>query len=166
MTAAEALEQLLRSYGDYYDVSREAAPFAAEAVFHSHEAQYFLVRAARIAEAESHEYVFFALESLLEADRLNALAEAAWEGGLSRVRPHRDHRSSDVALIVLADRIAPEAAALVPKLRRYQSYRWGFQGWSHFRLCAAEVSTGRCLANRQGRRIRDLVRDNLAKRSD
>lgn len=178
MRAAAMLEKLLRAYGDYYDVTRLDPPggveagssgaesdssllFAAEAAFHSHEEQYFLVRSARIAEAESHEYVFFALEDTLTANRLLELDAAAWERGVSRAVPHKDHRNTDVALIVLAERIEPEALALVPKRKHYRSYRWGFQGWSHFLLFAVEASTGRCVWNRQGQRLRKLIQSNI-----
>lgn len=164
LTAVEALERLLRAYGDYYNIerTRPAPPFAAEAVFHSHEEQFFLVRSARIAEAESNEYVFFATEHHLTPDRLRELDRAAWRIGTERVSPHRDHRSSDVILIVLADSVDPEAMALVSKCRHYQSYRWGFQGWSHFLLFLVETSTLRCGWNRQGQRLRKLIRENLS----
>lgn len=161
MTEHEALEKLLRAYGDYYNIGRDKPPFAAEAVFHSHEEQYFLIRAARIAEAESHEYIFFALESGLTAARLRELDAAAWNAGTARVVPHKDHRSSDIALIVLARQITPEAAALIPKLRHYRSYLFGFQGWTHYQLCAADLSAKRLLCNWQGRKARELIKANL-----
>ena len=158
----QAFEALLRAYEPYYNVERSPRPpFAAEAAFHSHEEQYFLVRAARLAEAEAHEYVFFAVEDRLSAARLRELDAAAWAEGLRRVRPHGNHRSTDVSLIVLADETAPEALALVPKLRHYRSYRWSFHGWSHFRLCVWDGV--HCVCNRQGRSLGKLVRANLEK---
>ena len=62
MNTTEILEKLLRSYSVYYDIQREnvTEPFAAEANFHTHDEQYFLVRSATISEAESNEYVYFA----------------------------------------------------------------------------------------------------------
>ena len=161
MTGREALENLLRAYGDYYNITRDKPPFAAEAVFHSHEEQYFLIRSARIAEAESHEYVFFAVENDLTPERLRELDAAAWDAGSARIKPHKDHRSSDIALIILAEQIAPEAAALIPKLRRYRSYLFGFQGWTHYQLCAVDLSAERLFCNWQGRKLRKLIRANL-----
>lgn len=163
MTPREAVEKLLRAYQPYYNVKREdvTPPFAAEAEFRSHEAQYFLVRKAVISEAESNEYVFFAAEDVLSAERLRTLDAAAWNAGTARVRPHKNHRNSDVTLIVCAGRVEPDAAALIPKLKRYQSYRWGFQGWSHYRLAVAETDAGRVACNRQGRALRALLRRNL-----
>ena len=157
------LDKLLKAYGVYYDVERRhpAPPFAAEAAFRSHTAQYFLVRRARLAESESNEYVYFALEDALTAPLLRALDGAAWNAGTARVAPHKDHRNSDVTLLVLASRVDPDAAALVPKLRHYQSYLFGFQGWSHFRLAAVEADTGKIYCNRQAKTLRGFLKRNL-----
>ena len=161
MTAHEALETLLRSYTQYYDVVREGVepPFAAEALFHSHDEQYVLVRSARISEADSHEYVFFAVLDQLDADGLKTLDETAWSRGMARVKPHKDHRNSDVTLIVLAEHITPQAMAAVKKLRHYQSYRFGFQGWSNYRVIALETSSGSLTCNRLGQSLKKLFRN-------
>ena len=158
MTVSEAMEKLLHSYEIYYNVNRETPtkPFAAEAVFHSHDEQFFLVKSAKLSEAESHEYVFFAEEETLTAERLQFLADTAWAEGISRVEPHSSHQSSDVVLGILAENITPEAMALVPKLRHYQSYHLGFQGWSHFRLYALEIPSGHSAHNRQGRTLKKV----------
>ncbi len=159
MDRKEKLETLLRSFEQYYDVRREnvAEPFAAEAEFSLHDEQYFLVKSARLAEADSREYVFFALEERLDADRFAVLDEAAWEQGLARVKPHANHRNTDIVLVILADEIEETVFAGISKTRRYKSYRLGFQGWSHYRLIASELSSGRTSSNRQGRSLKKLV---------
>ena len=161
MTAEEALERLLRSYTQYYDVVREGVepPFAAEARFHSHNEQYVLVKSARISEAESHEYVFFAVERELDEARLRQLDETAWSRGMERVRPYSAHKNTDVALVVLAERMTPGAEAAVKKLKRSKSYRFGLHGWSNYRVIALEVSSGRLAWNRMGRSLRKLLRN-------
>ena len=57
----EALDKLLPSFRRYYNVKTEdvAAPFVAEAVFQSHNEQYFLIKSARISEANSNEFAYF-----------------------------------------------------------------------------------------------------------
>ncbi|MGM9619627.1 MAG: hypothetical protein ACI3W8_07345 [Oscillospiraceae bacterium] len=158
MTAQEALGRILRAYERYYDVNREtpAPPFAAEAVFHSHDRQFFLVKSATISEAESNEYAFFAVCGVLDPDTLRRLDEAAWGEGLSRVAPHKDHRNSDVTLVIAADSIPAETAALVKKLRRYKSYRFGLMGWTNYRIMALDCASGRLAFNRQGRTLKKL----------
>ena len=84
MSKEEVLERALRSYMAYYDVERETPeePFAAEAAFHSHSSTYFLTKSATIGEAESNEYVFFALADRLDAETLQELPPES-----SRVQP-------------------------------------------------------------------------------
>lgn len=161
MTPSEALEKLLHSYEHYYDVTREGVtpPFAAEAAFHSRDEQYFLVKSAKLAEAESHEYVFFATEDSLTPEKAQELGDAAWAAGMERVRPHAEHRSTDIILVILAGGIEPAAAAYIKKLRRYQSYKLSFQGWSHYRVIALETSSGRLVCNRMGRTLTKLLRN-------
>ena len=48
------------------------------------------------------EYVFFALEDELDRESLCKLDSTAWEKGISRVKPHANHRNTDISLIVLA----------------------------------------------------------------
>lgn len=163
MNQTEALEKLLRSYQTYYDIKTEDVepPFAAEAVFHTHADNYFLIKSATISSEESHEYVYFAAEADLDLCRLEELDAAAWERGISQVVPCRDHRSSDVTLVILADRIRPEAFKEIRRKKHYKSYRYRLQGWSSYRLIALELSTGKLTYNRLGESLKKLVRNIL-----
>lgn len=164
MTSNEALERLLPSYKQYYDVLREGVkpPFAAEARFHSHSEQYVLVKSARISEADSHEYVYFYTAEKLTAADLQRLCDTAWERGMAFVKPHSAHRNSDVTVILLADHIDPEALAAAKKTKRSINYRFGLQGWSVLRLVALETSSGTLACNRQGQNLKKLFR-NISK---
>lgn len=154
----KALDKVLRAYEAYYNVEREDVkpPFAAEAVFKSHDEQYFLVRSVKLGEAESNEYIFFAAADRLTAEALQELDETAWTEGLSRVTPHSNHRNTDITLVAIGETVDEEAFALAPKLQHYQSYRFGLQGWSHYRLVVLEESSGRMAFNRQGQSLKKL----------
>lgn len=159
MTQGELLEKTLHSYAAYYDVNRDcpAEPFAAEAAFHSHNDAYFLVKSATIGEAESHEYVFFASVEELNETLLRKLDQAAWETGISRVKPHAYHRNTDVSLIIISSSVTEDAKKLVPKLKHYKSYRMSLQGFSHYHLLVADLSTGNLICNPQGRSLKKLL---------
>lgn len=159
MTAREALPSLLKSFVRYYDIKDEGveAPFAAEAEFHSHEEQFFLVKQAKLSESESKEFVFFAVSSHLTLDEAKLLDETAWNRGLSRVFPHDGHRNSDVVLVILADQVDAEAAAYLKKCKRYESYRHTLHGWSHYRVIVREMSTGKLTFNRMGRTLKKVL---------
>lgn len=156
--ANDTLQAVLRSFERYYTLKREdaAPPFVAEAEFHSHTEQYFLVKAAKVADIDSNEFVFFAQEERLSAERLRALDDAAWKEGLGRVRPYNGHRNSDVTLIILADAVDGDVWRQVRRLRRYKSYKFSLWGWTSYRILAKELSTGRTETNRLGRSLRKL----------
>ncbi len=159
MNTQEALEKLLPSFRRYYNVITEEveAPFIAEAVFQSHNEQYFLIKSARISEANSNEFVYFYTADSLNAAELQRLDVCAWERGMTHVQPNYYHRSTDVALIIIAERIDEEARKLIRKMKHSKSYQFGLQGYSNYRLIALELSTGRVTHNRQGQSLKKLV---------
>ena len=161
MTAREALPSLLRSFYAYYNVTEEnvTPPFAADAEFHSHEEQFFLVKQAKLSESESKEFVFFGVTEHLTLELAKHMDDVAWNTGLSRVFPHDGHRNSDVTLFILADKIDEDAAQYLKKLRRYKSYRHSLHGWSHYRVIAQEMSTEKPVFNRMGRQLKKLLRN-------
>lgn len=161
MNAAEVLEKVVKSYMVYYDVKYEdvTPPFAAEAEFHSHDTKFFLVRSATLGESESNEYVYFAAVEKLDMNTLKKLDEAAWNAGMARIKPHKDHKNSDITLIITADHITNEAFSAVKRLKRYKSYQFTTQGWTHYHLIAQESSSGRLTYNRQGQDLKKLFRN-------
>ena len=161
MTSKEALQTLLKSYICYYNVKEEGVeePFVAEAEFFAQDVQYFLVKSAKLGEADSHEYIYFAAEEHLTLERARMLDETAWSRGMSRVEPKPNHRNSDVHLVILAEKIDDDAAQFLKKLRRYESYHHTFWGWSHYRVIALETSTGRLTCNRMGQILTKLFRN-------
>lgn len=161
MTTNETLEHLLRSYVRYYDIYREDVTegFAAEAHFHSHDEQYFLVKTAKLAEADSHEYVYFAQAETLTTEVLESLVEKAWTAGMSHVQASSSHHSSDVSLVILADTIDPGAVRPIKKARRFASYKYGLHGFSHFRLIAFEPTSKKIVHNRMGDTLKKLFRN-------
>ena len=158
MTREEMLKKMLCSFAAYYDINTEtpAAPFTAEAVFHSHSDAYFLVKSAAIGEAESHEYVFFASVEQLDSSLLASLDQTAWDTGISRVKPHSSHRNTDVTLVVAASSVTEEAKAQIPRLKHYKNYRMSLHGFSHYHLIVADLSSGDLTCNRQGRSLKKL----------
>lgn len=84
------------------------------------------------------------------------LDHAAWEKEISRVKPHDNHRNTDVTLIVIADSVTEEAGKLARTLKHYKSYRMSLQGFSHYHLIVVDLSSGKTFCNRQGRSLRKI----------
>ena len=161
MDINEALERLLKAHERYYTIEREnpTQPFAAEADFSMHDERYFLMKSAKISETDMREYVFFAKESILTLERLRELEAKAWETGMKRVEPSSTHKSSDVILYIVASTIEPDAAKEIRKLRRYQSYKFGLQGYSHFKVVAHDLLAEKTYTNRMGDTLKKVIRN-------
>ena len=111
-----------------------------------------------MADIDTNETVYFATEESLSKERLLELDSIAWERGTANVQPSSNHRNSDVVLIILTAHAGEDALAQVKKCRHYQSYLWGFHGWSNYRLIVAELSSGRIVHNRHGQILKKLVK--------
>lgn len=160
---ADKLSDVLMAFMRYYNVTTEDVlpPFKAYAEFASHNEQYFLVKAAKVADIDSNEYVYFATEEVLTKDLVTSLADKAWNDGLSKVVPSYGHRNSDVTLIIISERIEEEAVKTIKKLKLYKSYKHTFYGWSHFKLIAMDLSSKRLAFNRQGQSYKKVLNNRF-----
>ena len=161
----EVLEQLLGAYSGYYNIKRESSidAFCAEAEFHLHDEQYFLIRSAKLSESETREIIFFAVTDFLDAAKAQQLATLAWEEGLSRITPGPNHRCTDVSLVILAREVAPDAAPVISKTKWVKSYRFGLQGYSHFRMVAFDLSKRFTVRNKMGDTLEKVICDIFLK---
>ena len=154
----EAFERVLSAYNAYYDVNREdpLEPFDAEAVFRIHDEQYILVKAAKVSEADSNEFVYFAKVGELTADQFTEYENVAWEDGLSRATPKENHRNSDVTVVITAESISPEAEQAIKKSKKYKSYKLGIHGWSAHRVVVYDFSRHKLLYNHRGEELKEI----------
>ena len=166
MNLNDALARVLRAYERYYTVQREGVkpPFQAEALFMQHDERYFIARSIRLSESDAQERVYFATVEALDADTLRRLDAEAWRRGLSQVRPAWGHRGADVGLVILTNRLDPEAARLIRGARRSKGYAFSLKGWSNYRLIAMELPSRTTVSNRLGRQTEGTLRNILQSR--
>ena len=161
MDRKEALERLVASYGRYYNVKTEdpTEPFAAEAEFHTHDEQYFLFKSAKLSEMDAAEIVFFASVEELTEETYRELDGIAWETGLSRVHAGPGHRRTDISLVILADRMDGACPKMIRKQRRSVSYKFGFHGYTHYRVVAYDLTDGTIARNAMGEPLEKTIRN-------
>lgn len=159
MTIQETLDKFLKAYQTYYTIESEKClePFAATATFSIHNEQYMLIKAAKYADINSNEYVYFFTSDDIDESNFARIKKIAWEDGISKVVPDTTHRNSDVTLIIICENIPKEIRKTLKKSREYKSYALGFKGWSNFRLVAIECSSGDVILNSQGQQLKKLV---------
>ncbi len=165
----EVFEDLMESYSVYYNVTRkdgeDADPFCTEAVFDSKGEQYFLIKAAKVAEMHTAEYVYFARVDKLDIDKIKDLDTRAWELGMSHVCPGPNHKNTDAVLIVTAGSITEEAAGFILRAKHSKNYKMALHGYSNYRLVAIETESGRVLFNKQAKILKGLIGNILVRRS-
>ena len=154
----EIFANLLKAYERYYNIVRDGCISGFDATgFLSNEAeQYFLVRSARTAFIRSYEYVYFKKCESLGTDELKNLDRMAWEDGMAHVRPSAEHKNTDVALIIVADRVSQDVKDSIVSYKHSRNYKLGFFGFSNYRLVVMESLTGTLLTNRRGRDHKDF----------
>ena len=116
MTKQERLDKLLNAYSYHYDIERdvtvEGGSFPATAFFFLRDENYLISKKHVLSAVENHEYVYFYLTEHLDAATLRKQIEVSREAGMSNIKPNREHMSSFVTLVILADTIDPEAKAV------------------------------------------------------
>lgn len=153
------LEKLLKAYERYYSIKKENVqkPFDVEAEFVMHGEQYILVKAAKIANIDSNEFVYFKLENDLSLEHLINLADEAWKCGCAKIVPYYGHKNSDVTLIVIADSLCDDVKKNVRKIKHSVSYKLGLYGWSNFKIVIKDLSTGLVYCNRLGSEVKKMI---------
>ena len=165
MTLTERLEKLLNAYSHHYDIERdvkgEGGEFPAAAIYYLRDENYLISKKHVLSAVENHEYVYFYLTEHLDAATLQEQIEITKRDGLSRIKPHKEHMSSMVTLVILADTIDPEAKALIKKTRFRKNYRLALHGWMEYQIAAMEISTNSFLSNPAGKNARKTLELNF-----
>jgi hypothetical protein len=165
MTLQDRLERLLNAYSHYYDIARnvevEGGSYPATAFYYLRDENYLLTKKHVLSALENHEYVYFYLTEHLDADTLRHQIELSRQAGMSHIKPHKEHMSSMVTLVILADTIDPEAKTLIKKTRFRKNFRLALHGWMEYHIAAMECSTQSFLSNPAGKEARKTLELNF-----
>ena len=166
MTQQERLEKLLNAYSHHYDIARdvtvEGGTFPATAFFFLRDENYLISKKHVLSAVENHEYVYFYLTEHLTAEELQKQIDLSKKAGMGHIKPSKEHMSSFVTLVILADTIDPEAKTLIKKTRFRKNYRLALHGWMEYHIAAMESSTQSFLSNPAGKEARKLLEGNFA----
>lgn len=164
MTPQACFEKLLNAYSHNYDVTREVpdGAYPATAHYFLRDEHYLVRRDKQFYATEQHDYTYFYVAGHLDAAEAKDLAERTLKTGLAAVKPHKEHMSSFVTLVILADTIDPEAKKILKKTRFHKNFRLALHGWMEYHIAAMECSTGDFLSNPAGRGARKTLEANFA----
>lgn len=135
------------------------------AIYFLRDENYLISKKHVLNAVENHEYVYFYLTEHLDAETLQRQIDVTLQDGLGRIRPNKEHMSSRVTLVVLADVIDPEAQKLLKKTRFRKNYRLALHGWMEYQIAAMECSSQSFFSNPAGKAARKTLELNLSPRS-
>ena len=169
MTLQERLDKLLNAYSHHYDIARdvtvEGGSFPATAFFFLRDENYLISKKHVLSAVENHEYAYFHVTEHLTVEDLEKQIEVTKKAGMANIRPSKDHMSSFVTLVVLADMIDPEAKTLIKKTRFSKYFRLALHGWMEYHIAAMEISTNSYLSNPAGRGARKILEENFSSKA-
>ena len=162
------LEKLLSAYSHRYNIDRdvtvEGGSFPATATFFLRDENYLITKKHVLSAVENYDYTYFYITDHLDAATLRQQIDLTMKVGIARVKPHREHMSSYVSLVILADTIDEEAKKLIKKTRFQKYFRLALHGWMEYHIAAMECSTNRFLSNPAGKGARKILEQNLGSR--
>lgn len=165
MTKHERLERLLNAYSHHYEIARDVrvnvGSFPATATFFLRDENYLISKKHVFSAVENHEYVYFYLAEHLTAATLQEQIDLTLRVGMSNIKPHKEHMSSFVTLVVLADTIDLDAKVLLKKMRYHKNFWLALHGWMEYHIAAMEIETNSFLSNPAGREARKLLEANF-----
>ena len=81
--------------------------------------------------------------------------------GTANIKPNKEHKSSYVSLVILADSMDAEAKKLIRKTRFQKNFRLALHGWMEFHIAAMEISTNSFLSNPAGTGAKKTLEQNF-----
>ena len=166
----ERLEKLLKAYSHKYDitldVTENGVEYPATADFFFRDENYAFSKKAVISAYEQHDFAYFYLADHLDAAAAKDLLDRTLQTGMARIRPHKEHKSSYVSLVILANTITPEAQALIKKTRFQKNFLMTLHGWMEYHIAAMEISTNCFLSNPAGKGIKKTLELNFGSKDN
>ena len=152
------LDKILNCYNRYYNTTKENIPsvFDAKAEFSLKQEHYMFTKSAKLSEIYSNETVFFKSCENLVIEDLEEFVKTAWECGLEKVTPCNGHKNSDVALVIVSQKLDKEICKKIKKIKLSKSYKFGFYGFSNFKLCVYDIEKIKCFYNYFGKDMAKL----------
>lgn len=165
MTLQECLNKLLNAYSHNYDIAYHVTvdgnEYPAAATYYLRDENYLISRKHVLSALEQHEYVYFYLCENLSAKDLQKQIEISFNAGMMQIKPHKEHMSSYVTLVILAETIDEDAKKLLKKTHYRKNFLLALHGWMEYHIAAMETSTMRFFSNRDGKEARKTLELNF-----
>ena len=165
-TKEEILSKLLEVYSHQYDIDRDgsvngAGHYPATATYFLRDENYLLTKKHVLNAVENYDYMYFLVADDLDAEALQREIDFSLGEGMKRVKPHKEHMSSFISLVIIADHISEEAKKIIKRCSKRKYFRLALHGWMEYHIAAIETSSNTVLSNPAGRDKRKALEQNF-----
>ena len=161
------LEILKDSYSAYYSIvelEEGELPLAFRADYKARDEQYFFTKSAKIWGNEKNEFAYVFSAPRFDPALIERCVDWAWEDGIPRVKPHKEHQCTNIKVVFVADSLDEETKKAVKKQSRTKNYRFGLHGFSNLLTGAVDLSDSSSVTNREGHELSPYFRKLFAAR--
>ena len=166
VTKQERLEKLLNAYSHHYNIFHnievEGGSFPAAAFFFLRDENYLISRRHVLSAVENYEYVYFYITDNLTLSDLQNQISLSLNAGMDNIKPNKEHMSSFVTLVIIADTIDPDAKAKIKKTRFRKNFRLALHGWMEYHIASMEVSSNSFFSNPAGKAALKILEGNFS----
>ena len=162
------MEILKDSYSAYYtieDLSHESLPLVFRADYKASDEHFWFTKTARVWVNEKNEYCYVFSAESFSPEEAEACMNWAWDDGMPRVQPHKNHQCTNVKLVFVADRVEEDTARAVRKMSRTKNYHHGLYGYSNLLTGLVDLSTEKTVTNREGHELVPFFKKLFAARA-
>lgn len=134
------LEQAIRNSLDHmfdftYNYEFGGILFPLHGKFYQRSAKYVAVKKAEIYAFSNYEYLYLhRVRGVFTKAEFERLAELFKTELKEIVKPHEEHMSSMVSVIVECEGIEDGLEQIIKKFRYKKTFKWGFQGWADIKF--------------------------------
>jgi len=165
-TKEELLSKLLEVYSHHYDIDADgsvngAGHYPATATYFLRDENYLLTKKHVLNAVENYDYMYFLIADEIDAETLQKEIDFSLAEGMKRVKPHKEHMSSFISLVIIADRISDDAKKLIKRSNKRKYFRLALHGWMEYHIAAIETSSNNVISNPAGRDKRKTLEQNF-----
>ena len=153
------LEILKDSYSAYYSIHEHPdgpetnLPLAFRADYSSRDERYWLTKSVKIWGVEKNEYCYVFAADSFSPELAERCMEWAWQDGIPRVKPHKEHQCTNVKVVFVADSMSEETAKAIRKKSLTKNYKYGLHGYSNLLTGITDLGTEKTVTNREGHEL-------------
>ncbi len=162
----EFLKLLEESYTAYYNIIKDDLPEDIPVVFRGDYFQkdelFWLSKRITVWGNETNEFAYVFSQSRFDAEDVKKCIDYAWEHGMPRVKPHKEHQYTNVKTVFLADDFSDEAVEEIKRSKRHVEYNRAFWGYSNLITCGVNLDTESVFTNRVGSEMKKYFKKLFA----